>query len=167
MDEEGAGAELLQPMMAEAVSAKTPKSRIRRFSRLREAPRSGRRSRKAKRVAARVACGRMAADDAFVVVMVRVAVPAWLGVRLRFDGEKVQVVSDGRPEQAKAIEPENAAFALVESWRVPGWPGVTESEVEAELKVKSAGGRGGATEAEVVAVLGWKLPSPLYWKLKV
>ena len=75
-----------------------------------------------------------------VVLRVSVVVLAWPGVAVRLAGAKLQVLSAGRPEQAKVTEPERPAFAVTVSCAFTVCPGVTLREAGLELMEKSGVG---------------------------
>jgi hypothetical protein len=105
-----------------------------------------------------------AAADA-VVLIERVVVLAMPGLTVSFAGAKLHVLSAGSPEHVKLTIPERPALAVIVSFAVPVWPGVTVMEAGLESMEKS-----GAVPATVIvleAMLGWKFSSPLYWNVIV
>ena len=77
---------------------------------------------------------------AAVVVIVSVVVVDCPGAAVRLAGEKLQVLSAGRPLHAKLTLLESPAFAAIVSFTVPLCPGLSVSELGLELIVKSGGG---------------------------
>jgi hypothetical protein len=95
-----------------------------------------------------------------VVLIERVVVLSMPGLTVSFAGAKVHVLSAGSPEHVKLTIPKRPAVAVIVSFAVPVWPGVTVMEAGLESMEKS-----GAVSATVIvleAMLGWKFASPLY-----
>ena len=90
-------------------------------------------------VLAFVTSSRMAELGA-VALMVSVVVLPWPGVAVRLAGAKLQVLSAGRPEQAKVTEPERPPLAVTVSCALTVCPRVTLREAGLELMEKSGAG---------------------------
>jgi hypothetical protein len=104
------------------------------------------------------ACAAAAAGA--VVLIERVVVLSMPGLTVSFAGAKVHVLCAGSPEHVKLTIPERPALAMIASFAVPVWPGVTVMEAELEPMEKS--GAVAVTVIVLEAVLGWKFSSPLY-----